>query len=88
MRRSCTSLLFFVLLILGLSPAVPATDLPDTAYDESESQPYGTSLPSSDLMAQTLSAAQTALAETQRLRSSPSPPIQTDFVSDSHSNLK
>ena len=40
MRESRTALIFFVLLALGLFVAVPAEDLPETAYDESEGVPY------------------------------------------------
>jgi len=40
MRKPRSALLFFVLLVLGLSIAVPAEDLPETAYDESEGLPY------------------------------------------------
>ena len=40
MRRPRASFLFLVLLVLGLSLTVPAEDPPETAYDESEAQPY------------------------------------------------
>jgi hypothetical protein len=74
-------LVFFVLLVLGISPAIPAEDLPDTAYDESETQPYE-SIPSiPNLMAQTASATQTALAETQDVGSAPRLQTSTPFLS-------
>ena len=39
MRRASSILVLFVLLAFGLSLAVPAEDVPETAYDESESLP-------------------------------------------------
>ena len=50
MRKPRSALLFFVLLVLGLSLAVPVEDLPETAYDESEAQPYEGSPPVSILV--------------------------------------
>ena len=45
MRKPCFILIIFVLLAFGGSLAVPAEDVPETAYDESEGLPYeGTSL--------------------------------------------
>lgn len=40
MRRSCFILILLVLLGFGLSLAVPAEDVPETVYDESETLPY------------------------------------------------
>jgi len=40
MRRPCSILVLFVLLTFGVSLAVPAEDVPETAYDESEALPY------------------------------------------------
>jgi len=40
MRRRCSILAFCILLAFGLSLAVPAEDVPETAYDESEALPY------------------------------------------------
>jgi len=40
MRRRCSILVFCVLLGFGMSLAVPAEDVPETAYDESETLPY------------------------------------------------
>jgi len=40
MRKPRSALLFFVLLVLGLSLAVPAEDVLETAYDESENLPF------------------------------------------------
>ncbi len=50
MRKPRCALIFLVLLVLGLSLAVPAEDLPETAYDESETLPFeGTSLFSTEV---------------------------------------
>ena len=40
MRRPCSILILFVLLGFGVPLAVPAEDVPETAYDESEGLPY------------------------------------------------
>lgn len=40
MRKPCSALIIFVLLVFGLSLAVPAEDVAEAAYDESETQPY------------------------------------------------
>jgi hypothetical protein len=40
MRRASSILVVFVLLAFGLSLAVPAEDVPETGYDESEALPY------------------------------------------------
>ena len=40
MRKPCSILLLCVLLGFGVSLAVPAEDVPETAYDESEALPY------------------------------------------------
>ena len=40
MRRPPFALILFVLLGFGVFLAVPAEDLPETTYDESESLPY------------------------------------------------
>lgn len=36
----CSFLVLFLALVLPLSSAIPAVDLPETAYDESEEVPY------------------------------------------------
>jgi len=71
MRRMRTCVVFFVLLVLALSPALPAEDVPTTAYDESEAQPYDNSPPISNLGAETASVTQTALSEIQPLQNAP-----------------
>ena len=40
MSKSRFGFVVFVALVLGLSLVVPAGDLPETAYDESEALPY------------------------------------------------
>ena len=40
MRKTHFPLLFFVLLAFGFGFAVPAQDLPETAYDESQAEPF------------------------------------------------
>lgn len=40
MRRAGSILVLFVLLTFGAALAVPAEDIPETPYDESESLPY------------------------------------------------
>ena len=40
MRRPCSILVLCVLLGFGVSLAVPAEDVPETSYDESEAVPY------------------------------------------------
>ena len=40
MRKPWSVLIIFVLLAFGVSLAVPAEDVPETAYDESEALPF------------------------------------------------
>jgi hypothetical protein len=40
MKKPHSALVLLLLLGFGMSLAVPAQDLPDTAYDESETVPY------------------------------------------------
>jgi hypothetical protein len=40
MRKPRFALILFVLLVFGLTLAVPAEDVLETTYDESETQPY------------------------------------------------
>ncbi len=65
MRRRCSILVVLVLLVFGASLVVPAEDVPETAYDESEALPYeGTPLFSillSPLAAPTTQAALSSL---------------------------
>ena len=50
MGKACSILALLVLLVLGLSLAVPRGDLEDTAYDESESLPYEAALALQDVL--------------------------------------
>jgi len=68
MRRAYTCVVFLMMLVSGLAYAVPAEDLPDTSYDESESQPCESRLPISSLMEQTASATRTAVSEAPAAR--------------------
>ena len=56
MRRPRPPLVLFVLLFLGLSLAIPAEDLMETAYDESEAQPCESTPLISNVIAQAASA--------------------------------
>ena len=40
MTKSRPALVLLIAVVLGVSVAVPAEDVPETAYDESESLPY------------------------------------------------
>ena len=40
MRKACCAFVFFMLLTPGLFVTVPAEDVPETAYDESEAVSY------------------------------------------------
>ena len=40
MKRPCSIFVLLVLLVFGVSLAVPAEDVPETPYDESEALPY------------------------------------------------
>ena len=56
MNKTRCILILFVLLGLGVSLTVPAEDVPETAYDESEALPYEGALPFSTLAPQQESA--------------------------------
>ena len=68
MKSLSAYVVFLVVLVLGLSPAVPAEDLSDTTYDESEPQPFDSRLSISNLMGQTASAIQTAPSKIQAVQ--------------------
>jgi len=44
MRTACSTVVFLMILTMGLSLAVLPQDIPGTAFDESESPPYETTL--------------------------------------------
>jgi hypothetical protein len=72
MRRSSSILILCVLLGFGVSLAVPAEDVPETAYDESEGLPYeGTPLFS---VVVPLVAARTTQSQLSSLRTKPEAP--------------
>jgi hypothetical protein len=79
MRRKYTWVIFCLLLVLGLSSAVPAEDLPDTNFDESETHPSEISLLIPTLTEQTASRTQMALSETQAAQNSLRPQTTTLF---------
>ena len=67
MKKPRSALIIVVLLILGLSWVVPAEDLAETAYDESEALPYeGTPL-LADVVSQTAASTTQAARSTLRL---------------------
>ena len=80
MRRMHRCVVLLVLLVLGLSPALLAEDLPTTAYDESEAQPYDNSPSISNLMGQAASTIQTALSEIQAVGNAPHLQTATPFL--------
>jgi hypothetical protein len=75
-----TGVVLFVLLVLGLSPAFLAEDVPTTAYDETETVPYESSPSISNLMGQTASAIQTALWKIQAAQNAPHLQTATPFL--------
>jgi hypothetical protein len=76
MNRILNCLVFLAILVLGLSPVVLAEDLPDTAYDESETQPYERGV---DLTSQTTSEAQAAITQAHAVPSALRPPTPIPF---------
>ena len=81
MRRMHTCVVFLVLLVLGLTLALPAKDLAETAYDESETVPYESSPSISTLMAETLSVTQQpALSEIQAVQNALRLQTATSFL--------
>ena len=73
MRKPCFALLLFVLLVFGLYLTVPAEDLPETGYDESEAFPYE----STPLFSNVIS--QAAVSTTGGVRSVARPRSRTPF---------
>jgi hypothetical protein len=61
MTKSCSALVLFVLLAFGVSLAVPAEDVSDTAFDESETLPFESFPLFSIMMPETVAAAPTVL---------------------------
>jgi hypothetical protein len=74
MKKLRYTWVFVVLLVMGLPLAVPAEDLPETAYDESETLPYEATPQISESMPQpTASAAEAMPAARRRQLATPSP---------------
>jgi len=71
MRKPRSALLFFVLLVFGLSLTVALEDLPETAYDESELAPYESTPLFSNLISQAAASMTGAVRKTTGLRSGP-----------------
>ena len=67
-RRLRSGFILFVVVLAGLSFAVPAEDVPATVYDESESLPYLSSTVSSIAMPQTVARASAAPRHASLLR--------------------
>jgi hypothetical protein len=55
-------LLLCVLLVFGLSFAIPAEDVPETAYDESEGLPYEGTTPSAAVLQASACTVQTTMS--------------------------
>ena len=60
MRRLRSGFILLVVVLAGLSFAVPAEDVPETVYDESESLPYESSAVFSVAVPQTVAKASVA----------------------------
>jgi hypothetical protein len=71
MRKPRSAFLFFVLLVLGLSLAVPGEDVPETAFDESEAASYESTPLFSTPISQVAVPATGAVRSAVRPRSSP-----------------
>jgi hypothetical protein len=78
-------LILFVLLFLGLSLAVPAEDLTETAYDESEAQPCESTPLISNVTPQATAANPTVPIAQSRQLASPTQVTATRInVTDAH----
>lgn len=69
MRKPHSALIFFVLLVFGLSLAVPAEDVLETAYDESEAAPYASTPLCSNLISEAAASVTGAVRGPVDLRS-------------------
>jgi hypothetical protein len=69
MKRPHHKVLFLVFLAMGLLLTVPAEDLAETAYDESEGMPYETTPLISETLPQAAAATTPAAPGTPRLQS-------------------
>jgi hypothetical protein len=66
MRKASSVLVLFVLLAFGVSLAVPAEDVPETAYDESEALPFEGTPRFSTIVPETVTAAVVTCASPPR----------------------
>jgi len=71
MRKASSVLVLFVLLAFGVSLALPAEDVPETAYDESEVLPYECTPLFPSATPKAAAAAQTVLTVASRCCSNP-----------------
>ncbi len=84
------AMIFGLILILGLSVAVPAEDMPETAFDESES-PACESTPRFTILMPRVARARTMICVSplglsslaKRCASCPDPSVRPHFTSDS-----
>lgn len=85
MRKPRPPLVFFVLLFLCLSLALPAEDLMETAYDESEAQPCESTPLVSNVTPKAASATPTVRIDQGRQLTSPTQLNATRInVTDAH----
>ena len=85
MRKPRPPLVLFVLLFLGLSQAVLAEDLMETAFDESEAQPCESTPIVSNVTAQAASATPTVRIAQGRKLANPTQVIATHInPTDAH----
>jgi len=85
MRKLRPPLVLFVLLFLGMSLAVPADDLMETAYDESEAQPCESTPLISNVTLQAASATPTVrIAQGRQLASPTQATAARINVTDAH----
>ena len=86
MRKLSPPLVLFVFLFLGLSLAVPAEDLMETAYDESEAQPCESTALISNVTPQAASATPTVrIAQGRQLANPTQATAARINVTDAHS---
>jgi len=77
------AVLFLMLsLVLSFNSGMPAADLPETAYDESELPWYERSPLILDLMEQVASADQTANSKTHATHNAPQPEVSNSILVD------
>jgi len=81
MKKNRFMVVFFVLLAFGFCFAVPAQDLPETAYDESQADTYEPAPCISGVASGTTASSETAVDGTPpRLREVPSHVVRNDHA--------